>query len=223
MRVVLLFCAVVAISGCKDRAALDAKDKEIAELKAKLQPPPARAPASLGAAQQPQPSLTPEHDEQPAAESEGSQALKMVVARVKAATADPIKLAALVEEASAPEVRKITYAHLKKNAVKYALSPYKFTGRILEVSEHDGTSTARVSTDYYGNNVFYVISLGESEFVQGDVVDVLGFLTGTHSYQSQAGWNITIPEMVALPFLKRGTLAKLTPKVKGARHDDDDE
>ena len=223
MRAMLLFCAVVATSGCKDRTALDAKDKEIAELKAKLQPAAARPPASLGAAAQPQPSLTAEHADPPAAESEGSQALKVVVARVRAAAADPAKLAALVEEASAPEVKKITYAHLKKNAIKYALSPYKFTGRILEVSEHDGTSTARVSTDYYGNNVFYIVALGESDFVQGDVVDVLGFLTGTHSYESQAGWNITIPEMVTLPFLKRGTLAKLMPKVKGARHEEDDE
>lgn len=81
---------------------------------------------------------------------------------------------------------------------------------------------ARVSLDYYGNSVIWVISMGESEFVQNDVVDVIGFLTGTHSYQSQAGWNITIPEMVALPFMKRGTLAKLSPKGKGAKRDDDE-
>lgn len=204
MRYVIFAAALL----CSCNKSDSAKDKEIAELRARLAQTTPSQP-SLGSVQKPQPELSPSR---PVNEEEtrNQQALARITRVIKQASVSQDQLALLVADASTPEVKKITYAHLTKNAMKYQFSPYKITGHILEITERDNLTSARVAIDWYGNMVFWVVAPGENEFVQGDWIDAVGFLTGVYSYTSQAGWNITIPEMISVPFRKRGTLARIS-------------
>jgi hypothetical protein len=73
-----------------------------------------------------------------------------------------------------PASKKLTYALLKKNPDRFAGTTWRFTGRIVEISEKNGITFTRLALDYYQNNVVFVIAVGESNFVENDVVDVLG-------------------------------------------------
>ncbi len=110
----------------------------------------------------------------------------------------------------------IKYAHLKKNADRYKQIPWSFSGRIVEITETESGSFARVSLDAFGNNIIFVVAQFHTDFVEGDSVDVLGMLAGSYSYKSQAGWDIAIPSMLARSIQKRGTLARARRPVRGA-------
>lgn len=115
---------------------------------------------------------------------------------------------------------KVTYAHLKKNAAKHVGAPWTFTGRVLEISETaDGKTTARVGLDAYGGEAILVSAEFLTSFVERDRVDVGGILADDFSYTSQAGWNITIPALMARSIQKAGTHRKLrkSPAYKQAR------
>jgi hypothetical protein len=120
-----------------------------------------------------------------------------------------------------PNAKKITFAHLKKNANRYKGEPWGFTGRILEIGENDGQTVARIGIDSYGQNVMWVQAPFETDFVESNRVDVLGVLTGSYSYTSQAGWNISIPAIIAARIVKPGT-GKFMPKKRHATDDDDE-
>jgi hypothetical protein len=47
------------------------------------------------------------------------------------------------------------------------------------------------------NDVVYVTYEGTTPFVEDDVVTVYGTVKGSNSYESQAGYNITLPHLVA--------------------------
>lgn len=106
----------------------------------------------------------------------------------------------------------ITYAHLKKNADRYAGRPWAFTGKILEISEVGGGTAARVSLDDWGTKPVWVVSAFETDFLEHDRVYVVGYLGGSYTYTSQAGWTITIPALMARAMLKPGEAAKLKSK-----------
>ncbi len=104
---------------------------------------------------------------------------------------------------------KITYEHLKKNADKYAGKPWSFTGKILEIQESDGVTIARISQDNWGNKAIYVVAPVSTEFLEDNRVFVVGYLAGSYTYESQAGWTITIPAMAARAIIKPNEVAKL--------------
>lgn len=99
--------------------------------------------------------------------------------------------------------RTVTFEQLKKNAERYAGRPWRFSGKIVQIQEASGFTTVRVALDAWGNKVVYVVAPFTTEFVDGDRVYVVGYLAGDHSYQSIAGWNITIPAMAARAILNR--------------------
>jgi hypothetical protein len=98
--------------------------------------------------------------------------------------------------------KSVTYEHLKKNAERYAGRPWIFTGRILEISESQGGTMARMSLDDWGNKVIYVAAPLQTDFVEKNRVLVVGYLAGNYSYTSQANWNITIPAVAARAIMK---------------------
>lgn len=110
----------------------------------------------------------------------------------------------------ADENRNITYAHLSKNAARYAGSPWRFRGRILEVEEtqNPNLTVARITMDYYGNTPLMVFGRFTTNFVRGNFVDVIGYLAGNYSYKSQAGWDITVPALAALRIVKMNSISK---------------
>lgn len=113
-------------------------------------------------------------------------------------TDDDVKL--LLEQAA--KNRAITYAHLKKSTDRYKGDIWRFRGKILEIAESKGTTRARIALDSYGQKAMLVEAPFETEFVEGNRVEVLGVLAGAYSYTSQAGWNITIPAMLAARITK---------------------
>lgn len=187
MRTATLALAILA--GCSG-----AKDKEIAALKAQLaaQSAPASAPPPAPVAE-------------PNDEEEASEGTKLLI-RVVNEQRDPSSLARLYAETEKPENRGITYAHLKKNAARYQGRPWKTSGRILEITEGKNT-VARVDVGW--DSPIYVMLPGNTDFVEGAAVDVIGYLGGSFTYTSQAGWNITIPSLLAHSMVKRGALRKL--------------
>ena len=47
------------------------------------------------------------------------------------------------------------------------------------------------------NDIIFVEYAGLTEFVEDDVVTVYGEIYGTYSYTSQAGWEISLPGLIA--------------------------
>ena len=205
MRYVLMAAMLV---GCQRRDS--AREKEIAELRAQV--------AKLA-----EKSAESEH---PAAKEETPSApsTRKVYDESKA-TADNERLGAdapgemtgkWLEELlrRADENKSITYAHLKKNADRYATQAWSCRGRILEISEEtlpNGPtfSSGRLSLSDYTDEVIAFVAPFTTDFVQGKVVDLAGFLTGKITYQSQAGWTITIPSIAARSIAKAGAFAKI--------------
>ncbi|MGA9174376.1 MAG: hypothetical protein WBZ33_10440 [Thermoactinomyces sp.] len=48
------------------------------------------------------------------------------------------------------------------------------------------------------NDVIWVDYLGTTDYVEDDVVTIYGTVLGSKTYTSQAGWEITLPEVNAL-------------------------
>ncbi len=131
---------------------------------------------------------------------------------------DVVSLAMLIDKEP-----RITYAQLNKNAERYAGNPWRFTGRILEITEinNPAVTVARISNDYYGNNPMWVVGKFHTDYVQGDTVDVIGYLAGSYSYESQAKWKITIPSMVAIGLMKPLSISKAIAYAKKTKLPDD--
>jgi hypothetical protein len=96
----------------------------------------------------------------------------------------------------------IDYKQLEKNPDRYAGEYVKYTGEIIQIMEGDDVTNIRlaVTKDSYGydyNDVIYIEYPGLTEFVEEDVVTVYGEVYGSYSYESQAGYNITIPSVIA--------------------------
>jgi len=105
--------------------------------------------------------------------------------------------------------KSITYEHLKKNADKYNGQAWSFTGKILEIQELEGKTVARIGTGSWGSKPVLVTAPFTTDFVEDNNVFIVGYLTGSYSYESQAGWNITIPSLTARAILKPADAAKL--------------
>lgn len=211
MREVIL--AVFLASGCSSKST----DAEIARLKAELAAAQASRPPSIATVTPTQEPVTEKTEKAPATGD-----LAGFDEAPSEMTGDWLSKLAT----KAAENRKtITYAHLKKNADKYATRAWSFTGQILEITEEkkEGVtfSEGRMKLDFYGNQVVSFVAPFSTDFVENNIVDVAGFLSGNYSYESQAGWNITIPQIVARSITKRGTLTKLTPKSKRRRSEDE--
>lgn len=93
------------------------------------------------------------------------------------------------------------YKELKKNADKFKGVNAIYTGKVVEAAEKSGVSIFRIEvTNKHGNiwdDVIFVTYGSESNIVEDDIVKVYGTLKGNYTYKSQAGWNITVPEMDA--------------------------
>lgn len=105
--------------------------------------------------------------------------------------------------------KAITYEQVKKNADAYAGEPWACTGRLLQIQEAGGQTTAVISLDAWGHNMVYVRAGFTTEFVEKDQVYVVGRLAGNYSYTSVAGWNMTLPAIEASAILKPAEAARI--------------
>lgn len=96
----------------------------------------------------------------------------------------------------------IDYKQLEKNKNRDVGKLAKFKGQIVQILEEGDYTVIRLSVaqDSWGwdtNAILWVEYAGTTEFVQDDVITVYGRMMGEHSYQSQAGWDISVPSMLA--------------------------
>lgn len=103
----------------------------------------------------------------------------------------------------------ITYDKLKKNPDRYAGSAWAFTGKVLEIYERGNTTIGRVGLGAWGTEPVWVEGAFTTDFVEDSRVYVIGHITGSKTYDSQAGWTITIPSLAADGMLKPGDAARL--------------
>lgn len=103
------------------------------------------------------------------------------------------------KKASATEIR---FAELDKNPGKYLGEFVKYQGQILQIMEEGNSTVIRLavtknSSGYDVNDVVYVTYKGTTPAVEKDVVTVYGTIKGSHTYESQAGYHITLPSLEA--------------------------
>ncbi len=106
-----------------------------------------------------------------------------------------------------------SYEEIFRNPDSYKGELARFTGEVIQVQEYDMFGA---TTNYYRVNVTkqtyeytdqvtytdtiyveYHPSEGESRILEGDIISVWGELDGLESYTSVAGYEITIPRMIA--------------------------
>ncbi|MCW1929525.1 hypothetical protein [Bhargavaea beijingensis] len=100
----------------------------------------------------------------------------------------------------------IPFKELEKNPSKYEGTPVSFTGTVLQIQEVekdviDVDTVLRLAVNGNVDQVVYVTynsSFGMEGVVSEDVITVYGEITGATTYESIAGYEITIPSMEAL-------------------------
>lgn len=154
----------------EEQAAAEAKAKEEAEAKAKAE----------------------EERKRKAEEEAKKKAEEEQKAKEAAAQAEKEKQQAFANST-------VTYQQLEKGADKYAMEPVRFKGEVIEINEDASGTIMRIAvtpTSYgYDFNDFIIVMTTEdtSDIYKDDIVTVDGYVFGSHTYESQAGWNITAP------------------------------
>lgn len=98
------------------------------------------------------------------------------------------------------ESSELTYAMLARGADAHFESRECFRGAVEEI--HDlpsGGVVMRLRVGGY-DDVLWVESVmrPDDDVVARSRVRACGYISGTHTYESQAGWNITLPSMLAV-------------------------
>ncbi|WDI05025.1 hypothetical protein PUW25_26005 (plasmid) [Paenibacillus urinalis] len=129
---------------------------------------------------------------------EEAEAKAKAEAEAKAAA----EAAAQAEADKKANAQTIEYPHLSKNPDRYAGEYVTYTGEIVQILESGEFTNIRlaVTQDEWGynyNDLIFIEYEGLTDFVDGDVVTVYGEIYGAYSYTSQAGWEITLPGLVA--------------------------
>ena len=102
---------------------------------------------------------------------------------------------------------ELTYTNINSQYSEYARNPdihigesIEFSGKVIQVIEGDPTSQYRIAVNGDSDSVFFVEyarPVGESRILTDDMVTVRGTSTGTITYQSTLGGQITIPACTA--------------------------
>ena len=96
----------------------------------------------------------------------------------------------------------IPFKQIDKNPDRYAGEYVKYRGEIIQIMESEDSTVIRlaVTKTSYGydyNDVIYVEYGDWTEFVEEDVVTVYGTIYGSYTYTSQAGYEISLPSLIA--------------------------
>lgn len=131
-----------------------------------------------------------------------------VVAAMMEAGIEGQRLAALEPSARDAELAlwadlgALSYGTLMRNPDERIGRRVAWRGRVEEIHDTDGGgSQLRIALRGYGQDVLWVETLGvrAPESVEaGSRVRFYGIITGTFTYTSQAGWNITLPAVAAV-------------------------
>lgn len=93
--------------------------------------------------------------------------------------------------------KKISFKQLDKNPDAHTGERVKLSGQIVQIMENSGYSEIRMDVnDNFGDTV-YITYLGTTPAVEDDMITIYGEVTGSYTYESQAGWTVTLPEISA--------------------------
>lgn len=187
----LLGCAKRASEGKPD----DAKDKEIAALKAKLAATTAKAAEA----------------KPPATVEEKKAAARIVrkaqLDRIAADGGDAdAAILANVAKADAPDNKSTTIANLYDDPMKYVGRPWRTTGKVLEVENEPTYHMLQLTVGDSGGDSVFVYANKEIPAKEGQQLDVVGYLIGSWPYESILHIQMTAPALAARAIVPGGTL-----------------
>lgn len=105
------------------------------------------------------------------------------------------------------EAPKVTFKMIRKNPKKYTGSAYWLNNvKIVEIHEDDGTTIASVSEN---GDIYFVASRFESPFVEGDIVDIVGYVGGEFDNEHH-----TMPAIAAAAIMKGDSVASMNRIMK---------
>ena len=88
--------------------------------------------------------------------------------------------------------KTISFKELDKNPDAHAGERVKLSGRVIQIMEGYGTDIRMDVNDNFGDTV-YVTYDGTTSALEDSYITVYGEVYGKYTYQSQAGWEITLP------------------------------
>ena len=92
----------------------------------------------------------------------------------------------------------ITYDQLARTPDKYTGEKIKFSGKVIQVMEEDGSTGIRLAVNSNYDNVIlgtYDSSIVSSRVLEDDQITVYGVSAGLYSYETVMGDTMTIPAM----------------------------
>lgn len=112
------------------------------------------------------------------------------------------EIASLQLEKKKSKATTIDFKQLDKNADRHAGEYVTYTGEIVQIMEGDNVTQIRlaVTEESYGYNpseLIFVEYEGYTDFVEEDIVTIYGTVYGSFTYTSQAGYNISLPGILA--------------------------
>jgi tetratricopeptide (TPR) repeat protein len=125
--------------------------------------------------------------------------LRAEIVTKKAAYEEKIKQQQITDYKNSSEV--VTYKVLNKNPDSLAGKKVKLTGKIMQIQENSGDtfmllSVTNLGYDIWNDNVA-VFYRGKADVYEDDVIMIWGEVKGSFSYDSVAGWKITVPGVTA--------------------------
>ncbi|MCZ7663989.1 MAG: zinc-ribbon domain-containing protein [Thermoleophilia bacterium] len=98
--------------------------------------------------------------------------------------------------------KTIDFKVLDKNPNKYVGERLRFAGEIAQIMEEDDNTTIRlaVTETSYGydyDDIVMIFYPGTMDAYEEDIIRVWGEGNGDYTYTSQAGWEITVPLVLA--------------------------
>lgn len=202
----LTFFVLTLITRGSDRAAPPSVPAEAAP----VTPEPPPTPPPVVAAPEPEPERA---EPEPAAPSMADQ---MLAEAAVVSGLDGDALVGWLEDWAATQA-DVTYAMLERNPRTSFGERVVFTGRVEEIHDTpNGGSSLRVATRAYGDDVLWIetIARPSQTIVQGSRVRVYGYLAGPFTYQSQAGWTITLPSLIGIAVVPASTPARLSARAR---------
>jgi len=88
--------------------------------------------------------------------------------------------------------KTISFKELNKNPDGHAGERVKLSGRVIQIMEGYGTDIRMDVNDNYGDTV-YVTYDGTTTALEDSWITIYGEVYGSYTYESQAGWQITLP------------------------------
>ncbi|MGC9517930.1 MAG: hypothetical protein ACP5C3_09580 [Methanomicrobiales archaeon] len=97
----------------------------------------------------------------------------------------------------------ISFKELNKNPDGHAGERVKVSGRVIQIMEGYGTDIRMDVNDNYGDTV-YVTYDRTTSALEDSYITVYGEVYGSYTYESQAGWQITLP-MIQAKYVEVGS------------------